>query len=124
MPSPHLWIPSTLTRTEPVRLGGGGDGFVRDDPAAHSAALREAFNRSAAAFADRHDFDIATDLIVQITTAPGWSITKERQHLRNLGFEIVALSEEATNVAIARISRDTLPRSEERRVGKECRSGW
>ena len=110
MPSPHLWIPPALTRLEPVTKGGGGTSFVRDDPATHSRALREAFIRSSSSFADRHDFDLATELIVQITTAPGWRVAKERQHLRNLGFEIVALSEDAPNVAIARISRDSLPR--------------
>lgn len=110
MPSPHLWIPVALTRMEPVGKGGGGKSYVRDDPDAHSQALRDAFNRSAATFADRHDFDVAADLIVQITTAPGWSVAKERQHLRNLGFEIVALSEGATNVAIARIARESLPK--------------
>jgi hypothetical protein len=110
MPSPHFWIPADLTRIEPVVKGGGGTSFVRDDPAAHSRALREAFDRSAATFANRRDFDVATDLIVQITTAPGWSIGKERQHLRNLGFEVVALSEQQPNVAIAKISRETLPK--------------
>jgi hypothetical protein len=110
MPSSHLWIPAALTRIESVVKGGGGTSFAREDPAAHSRALRDAFNRSAAEFADRRDFDVATDLIVQITTAPGWSAGKERQHLRNLGFEIVALSEDQPNVAIAKISRATLPK--------------
>src|SRR5687768_9613064 len=110
MPSPHLWIPHGLTRVEPVIRAVGGQSFVREDPATHSRGLLEAFNRSAAMLADKHDFDVATDLIVQITTAPGWSAARERQHLRNLGFEIVALSEESPNVAIARISRETLPK--------------
>ena len=108
MSSPHLWIPSSLARIERVVKGRGGASFIRDDPAAHSQALREAFARSAATFADRRDFDVASDLIVQITTVPTWAANKERQHLRNLGFEIVALSEEQPNVAIARISRETL----------------
>ncbi len=110
MPLPHLWIPAALTRTQPVVKGRGGESFKREDLAAHSHALRDVFNRSAAAFADRRDFDLATDLIVQITTAPGWSVGKERRHLRNLGFEVVALSEKTANVAIARISKGALPR--------------
>jgi hypothetical protein len=110
MPSPHLWIPVGLTRVEPVVKSGGGQSFVREDLATHSQALLEAFNRSTALFANRHDFDVATDLVVQITTAVGWSVARERQHLRNLGFEILALSEDAPNVAIAKISRETLPK--------------
>ena len=94
MPFPHLWIPVGLTRVEPVVKAGGGQSFVREDLATHSQALLEAFNRSTALFANRHDLDVATDLIVQITTAVGWSVAKERQHLRNLGFEILAFSED------------------------------
>lgn len=108
MPEPHLWIPAALTRVEPVVQGGGGTTFRRDDLAAHSRQLLEAFHRSSAEFAGKHDYDVASDLIVQITTAPGWKAGKERAHLRNLGFEVIALSEEQPNVAVARISREAL----------------
>lgn len=83
---------------------------MRQDVAEHSRALFSAFNRSMERFSEKHDFDVATDLIVQITTAPGRSLASERQHLRNLGFEIIALSEEASNIGIARIPRAAVPR--------------
>lgn len=107
-PPPHVWIPSAAIRQEVVVPRGGGDTYVRDDHATHSRALLDAFSRSLADFTDKNDFDIATDLIVEIAMAADRPAAKERQHLRNLGFEVIALSPEAPNVAIARLPRDGL----------------
>lgn len=103
MPDTHLWIPEHRARFEPVVKGGGGDSYTREDIAQHSKALRAAFEKSADRLSEKRDYDLATDVIVQITTAPDRSIGKERQHLRALGFEVVSLSESQPNVATARI---------------------
>ncbi|MDP3937379.1 MAG: S8 family peptidase [Deltaproteobacteria bacterium] len=107
---PHLRISTALARSEAVVVRGGGDTYTREDVAAHSRALRAAFGRSLQNFEGKLDADLAADLIVQVTTSPGRSAAKERQHLKNLGFEIVSLSSSESNVAVARISRDLIPR--------------
>lgn len=117
MPDSHLWIPSERIRYEDVVKGGGGDAFRREDLADHSRRLRETFNRSMEHFRSKADVDIAADLIVEISTTPARPIHKERQHLRNLGFELIALSPEAPNVGTARIASDRLPRFS-RQLGK------
>lgn len=110
MPEPHLWIPLARTRIEPANAARRGTSYSREDVAEHSRALLTAFSRSMERFSEKHDFDVATDLIVQITTAPGRSVSSERQHLRNLGFEIIAFSEGASNIGIARIRRESVPK--------------
>lgn len=126
MTAPHLWISNERTRSEPIAVRGGGDSYIREDAVQHSRQLLAAFNRSVESFATKHDFDVASDLIVQITTVAERSIAKERVHLRNLGFEVLALSEDAPNVAIGRLRVDKLPtfsRKLERYAGSEKNVG-
>jgi hypothetical protein len=111
---PHLWIPQDRVRVEAVVVTGGGETYIRDDPATHSRALREAFQRSLVEFAAKQDLDIATDLIVQITTAEDRPVSKERQHLRSLGFEILSLSSSEPNVAVAQIPLSELSKLSKR----------
>jgi hypothetical protein len=105
----HLWIPRDRVRIEQITLRGGGDTYHRDDLKTHSKSLLELYRRSIKSFESKRDADIASDLIVQISTATDRPVTKERQHLRNLGFEIIAFSPNEPNVAIARIPRSSLP---------------
>lgn len=107
---PHLWIPANRTRVEEIVVRGGGDTYSRDDLAEHSRSLLAAFQRSLARFQAKQDVDLTTDLIMQITTVQERNANKERQHLRNLGFQILSLSADTPNVAIARIPREEIPR--------------
>jgi len=106
---PHLWIPPDRIRVTPARTGRGGESFVRENPGEHSARLLSTFRASLQQFADKEDLDLATDLIVEITTASGRGVSAERGHLRNLGFQIIAYSAEDSSRAIARIPRDLVP---------------
>ena len=94
----HFWIPAARARIEPVIVQARGDSYIREDLASHSTSLRTAFVRSMELFVDKHDLDLATELIVEISTTADRPISKERQHLRNLGFEIISLSPDAPNV--------------------------
>lgn len=107
---PHLWIPPDRVRVAPAGAGRGGDSFRREDLAEHSARLLSSFQHSMAQFAGKQDLDLAETVILEITTAPGRSVSAERAHLRNLGFEIISYSSEAPEKAVGRISREDLPK--------------
>src|SRR2546426_11071991 len=66
------------------------------------------------------------DFAVKVTTAIGQPVTDKSaavQSLRNLGVTIGEANSGLTEGMAAKILAD-LGRSEERRVGKECRSRW
>lgn len=105
---PHLWIPAGRTRAEIVVPTAGGDTYSRQDLAGHSRRLLAAFTRSLESFSEKQDLDLATELIVQIVTADDRPASRERQHLRNLGFDIISVSKDPPNIAIARIQRESL----------------
>ena len=107
---PHFWIPRDLVWTESAGVGRGGDTFHREDLAEHSARLLDSFRNSLAQFEGKEDLDLAESVILEITTAPGRSVSAERAHLRNLGFEIISYSTERPEKAVGRISRHDLPR--------------
>lgn len=111
---PHLWIPVERARRSPVGQGGGGTKFTREDVADHSRQLKDRFDRALEHIQAKEDIDVARDLIVEITTAAEWPASREKQHLQNLGFEILAFVPDAKNVVIARIPQAEVPRFQNR----------
>jgi len=114
MADPHLWIPAERTRTERVEPPQGGDTYHREDVEGHSQRLLDAFSRSLAAFEGKQDLDLATELVVEISTAVDRPISKERQHLRNLGFELLSISPVAPNVGVATLTRRHVDRFQQK----------
>ena len=105
MADSHLWISTQRTRLEPVEPPRGGDQHQREDTAAHSVKLLENFAQSLGQLQSKYDLDLATELVVEIAIVLGRPIGKERQHLRNLGFELLSVSPQAANVGTARLLR-------------------
>lgn len=109
-PLPHLWIPQDSARRSPVGQGRGGSAYSREDIESHSRRLRDRFNAALERIRVKEDADVAQDLIVEITTAADWGASREKQHLQNLGFEILSFVPESKNVVIARIPQEEVPR--------------
>src|SRR5262249_35145745 len=92
----------------------GGDTFVRDDVAAHSAHLSETFRTALRELARTVDVSAASDLFLSVTTHADRPVTRERQHLRNLGMEVVSLQPANPNAATVRLPQKLLKRLETR----------
>lgn len=102
---PHLWIPSNRVSTEPYQATGFPPSYHRENNADHGRRLIASYTAVREVVATRPDAGLTTDLVLQVVTPREVSARSERAHLEKLGFDIVAYSTRAPNLATGIISK-------------------
>jgi hypothetical protein len=110
----HFVIPDSNIRQEKIEPHGGGKTFRRTDFLNHGTRLVETTAAIISSVAKKEDYQLSGSLYLNLVSPEDVPIKSERLKLKNLGFEVLKLYNDADNKCLAKITKVNFSKFQEK----------